>query len=84
MDLCNRLREIAEKYTLDKNLTIRVICVEVTYFTGTKELIGKYDGYIQALDNEPEIAQLELKIPQYANGIVSLLETEIKSIDVIN
>ena len=46
--------------------------------------LGKYDGYIQALDNEPEIAQLELKIPQYANGIVSLLETEIKSIDVIN
>lgn len=84
MNLCNRLREISKKYTLDKNLTLRVICVEDTYFTGTKELIGKYDGYIQALDNEPEIAQLELKIPQYTNGIVALLETEIKSIDVVN
>lgn len=83
MNLCNRLREITEKYTLDKNLTLKVVCNGNTYFTGTNELIGQYDGYIQALDNEPEIAQLELRIPQYSSGIVALLETEIKSIEVI-
>lgn len=83
MNLCNRLQEIEKKYTLNKELTLKVVCDGNTYFTGTNELIGQYAGYTQALDNEPEIAQLELKIPQYPSGIVALLETEIKSIEVI-
>ena len=83
MNLCNRLREISKEHTLNKELTLRVVCNEKTYFTGTNELIGQYDGYIQALDNEPKIAQLDLKIPQYPSGIVALLETDVKSIEVV-
>lgn len=83
MNLCDKLKEIAEKHTLDNNLTFKVICKKNTYFTNTNELIGQFSGYTQALDNEPEIAQLELKIPQYKSGIVAVLETEIESIEVV-
>lgn len=46
------------------------------------EFIGKAIGYVQALDNEPEIDEIDI-LNELDNKNYSLFENEIKSIEVI-
>lgn len=43
-------------------------------------LEGTYDAYIKALDNDPEIASIDLRI---GDSIYGLYETEIEKIELI-
>lgn len=83
MNLCEELKKISKTHTIDGNLKLKITVDKPTYFTGTNEVIGNFVCYTQAIDNTPEIAQIDLKIPQYPSGYVVLLETEIKSIEVL-
>lgn len=47
-----------------------------------KVYIGKAVGYVQALDNEPEIAEIDID-NEIDNRGYSLLENEIKSIEIL-
>ena len=74
MNLVNKLREISKKYKLNENLNLKLVGNDGEVFE------GPYSGFTQALDNEPEIASIEIKM----NGhILSLDENEIRSIEVI-
>lgn len=83
MNLCRELRKISDKQELNEKLKLRVTCNEKSLFTNSKVVIGNYAGYTQAVDNVPEIAQIELSIPEYKKGFVTILETEIEKIEVI-
>jgi len=48
-----------------------------------KEYIGKVVGYVQALDNEPEIAEIDID-NEIDNRGYTLLENEIKSIEILD
>ena len=77
MNLYNRLNEIENEYSLNKELRLKVICMD------GDEVEGFYDGYTDALNNEPEITQLELRRNANYPGIVCILETNIRSIKVL-
>lgn len=77
MNLYERLNEIEKKNKLNKNLKLRIKCVDNAIIE------GYFDGYTDALDNDPEITQLEISGYLNYTGITSILETEIESIEVI-
>ncbi len=77
MNLYKRLNEIEEKYFLTKELKLRVRC------NSGMVVEGYYDGYTDALNNEPEITQLEIRRSNKYPGTTSFFETEIESIEVI-
>ena len=74
IDLVKELRTINSKYNLNENLKLKIITNDDKVFK------APFYGCTQALDNEPEIASIELKMDGY---ILSLYENEIKSIEVI-
>ncbi len=78
MNLYSRLDEIEEKNELNKELKLRVTCIDGDVIE------GYFDGYTDAVNNEPEITQLELRRSIDYPGITCIFETEIKSIDVIS
>lgn len=47
-----------------------------------KEFIGKAIGFTQALDNEPEIDEIDIR-NESNNRLYGILKTEIKSIEVL-
>lgn len=77
MNLYGRLNEIEKEHELNKDLKLRV------HFIDGHSFDGYFDGYTDALDNEPEITQLEMRRLNNYPGAVCMLETEIKSIEVI-
>jgi small nuclear ribonucleoprotein (snRNP)-like protein len=50
--------------------------------TGNNEYIGKAVGYVQAIDNEPEIAEISIE-NEIDNKNYSLFETEILKIEIV-
>lgn len=74
IDLVKELRKINLKHKIDENIKLKIIDNEGKVFK------APFYGCTQALDNEPEIASIELKMDGY---ILSLYENEIKSIEVI-
>lgn len=50
--------------------------------TDKQEFIGKAIGFTQALDNEPEIASIDIRNEE-DNRVYELYENEIKSIEVV-
>lgn len=83
MVLRDRLREISKEHKLDKNLKLKVTCFTKSAFTGTNVTIGQYAGYVQAIDNTPEIAELDLITPEYPTGITVIMEPDIEKIEVV-
>lgn len=77
MNLYEKLNEIEKEHELTKNLKLRVL------LKNGHSCIGFFDGYTDALDNEPEITQLEMRKFKNYPGTVSFFETEIKSIEVV-
>lgn len=77
MDLLQKLRKISKKYGLNKYTRLEIICVD------GKKVTGYYDGYVSALDNEPETAQIDVISDNYKAGITGILETEIVDIRLI-
>lgn len=47
-----------------------------------KEFIGKAIGFSQALDNEPEIDEIDIK-NEKDNKLYGIFENEIKSIEIL-
>lgn len=47
-----------------------------------EEFIGKAIGFTQALDNEPEIDEIDIR-NESNNRLYGILKTEIKSIEVL-
>lgn len=55
--------------------------VKVTFLDGTFPITGKCIGYTQALDNEPEIASIDVR----SDGMLyELYENDIKDIEILN
>ena len=77
MKLYDRLNEIEKNHELNKHLKLRVYC------TDSDIVEGYFAGYTDALNNEPEITQLEMHRFKTDRKIVCILENEIKSIEVI-
>ena len=77
MNLYDRLNEIEHSHELNKGLKLRIRCTDGDIFE------GYFDGYTDALNNEPEITQLEMRQFNNYPSTVSFYETEIKSIEVI-
>lgn len=77
MKLYDRLNEIEKNHELNKHLKLRVYC------TDSDIVEGYFAGYTDALNNEPEITQLEMCRFKTDRKIVCILENEIKSIEVI-
>lgn len=77
MNLYERLNEIERKVPLTKELKL---CVRLVSGNSVE---GYYDGYTDALNNEPEITQLEIRRFRNATGTTSFYETEIDSIEII-
>lgn len=69
MDLYSNLLAIKG---LNNNAMLRVVC------TDNIIVEGKYYGFTQALDNEPEIAQLDILSKD--GKVIGLYETEILKI----
>ncbi len=69
------IKEIEMYKTQGKN--IKVICID------GQEIKGYCDIFTQALDNEPEIASIALKIPD-RSGYIEIMQPEIKSIEFID
>lgn len=74
LNLVEELKKIAKNNKLNNNLKLKVIC------TNDKTIQGIYNGYTQALDNDPEIASISVKTNEFS---YELNEDEIKSIEVI-
>ena len=71
------LDELKKIENLSDKTKLRVVCEnEIT-------IEGEYRGYTSALNNELEIAQLDIYSKKY-NTIYGLLETEIVSIGAID
>lgn len=77
MNLYDRLNEIEDSYKLNKDLKLKILCTDGVVFK------GYFDGYTDALDNYPKITQIELRLFKYYGGTVSIFETGIKSIEVL-
>ena len=77
MDLIKRLRELfGTEYPYTKEHRLRVVC------TDGKVLTGKFCCVIGALDNEPEINELDIRRDDNLD-LTGLLETEIESIELL-
>lgn len=83
MDLAKRLYEISQTHKINKDLKLKVTCFTKSAFTGTNVTIGQYAGSVSALDNIPEIAELDLITPEYPTGITAIMEPDIEKIEVI-
>lgn len=55
--------------------------VEVRIVGGYRPCVGKCINYTQPLDNEPEIASIDIQVPRYTS-ITELIEDEIESITI--
>ena len=77
MNLYNKLNEIEKKHKLNKDLKLRIQCIDGVVTEGF------FDGYTDALNNEPEITQLEIRKFKNYPGTVSFFETEIESVEVV-
>ena len=73
-NLVEALKDIMKTHNLDNSLKLKIKTVDGNI------VIGPYGGFTQALDNEPEIASIEIKKDGYN---IELYENEIKSIEVI-
>lgn len=73
MILFNELQKIKN---LSDKTKLRVVCEDRIIIE------GEYRGYTSALNNEPEIAQLDV-FSEQTNTLYGLLETEIISIEEI-
>lgn len=73
-NLVETLRDIMKTHKLNNNLKLKIKTIDGNIVT------GPYEGFTQALDNEPEIASIEIKKEGYS---LELYENEIKSIEVI-
>lgn len=71
--LFNELQKIKN---LSDKTKLRVVCEDRIIIE------GEYRGYTSALNNEPEIAQLDV-FSEQTNTLYGLLETEIISIEEI-
>lgn len=56
------------------NKTIRVI------FIDGEVLSGKCEGYTQALDNEPEVASIDIRVDDI---LTEIMENEIESVEIL-
>ena len=56
---------------------------KVRIFTEKSEYIGKVIGYTQAIDNEPEVASIDVR-NEADKTLYELYENEIKGIEVLN
>ena len=79
MNLYDKLREIKKTHKLSTGLKLRVHFKE----KNRKPFEGYYAGYTDALDNEPEITQLEMRRFSDSKGILCMYETEIEDIEVV-
>lgn len=71
------LDELKKIENLSNETKLRIVCEdEIT-------IEGEYRGYTSALNNEPEVAQLDI-YSKKDNTMYGLLETEIASISVVN
>lgn len=73
MNLLQKLKKIEN---LNGKTRIKAVCVDGIVVEGF------YRGYTSALNNEPEIPQIDIQ-NSLNGGLVGLLETEIESIEVI-
>lgn len=55
--------------------------VELQLFGGFKPLVGKCVGYTQPLDNDPEVASIDIKV-QDMPSIYEITENEIESLTI--
>ena len=55
--------------------------VEITIAGGLKKCVGKCVGFTQPLDNEPEIASIDVKVDGYS-GIYEISEDEIEELTI--
>lgn len=62
-------------HKLNNNLKLKIKTIDGNI------IIGPYEGFTQALDNEPEIASIEIKKKDGYN--VELYENGIRSIEII-
>lgn len=71
------LDELNKIENLSNETKLRIVCEdEIT-------IEGEYRGYTSALNNEPEVAQLDI-YSKKDNTMYGLLETEIASISVVD
>lgn len=55
--------------------------VEIVIVGGFKKLVGKCINYTQPLDNEPEIASIDIRVPGYSS-IYEITEEEIEELTI--
>ena len=55
--------------------------VEVRIAGGYRPCVGKCINYTQPLDNDPEVASIDIQVPGYSS-ITELTEDEIESITI--
>ena len=76
MNLLEELKKLNNLNKLNNNTVLKITCLDNQVCKGT------YYGYTSALDNEPEIAEIEIRDLE-TGSIICILENEIKSIEVI-
>ena len=76
VNLVEELRGIAKRYKLNEDLILKIVSID------GERVIGPYEGFTQALDNEPEIASIDIGSGNTGWGY-EIYENEIKSIEVI-
>lgn len=75
MNLIKELKSIHSRGALGPEAKLKILC------TNGKELIGSFESFNSAEDNEPEVAQLDIRDK---NGfLIGLLETEIEKIETV-
>ena len=74
LNLVEELREISKTKKLNNTLKLKIIC------SNSKVIEGTYNGYTQAIDNDPEVASIGIKTDEFS---YELNEDEIESIEVI-
>lgn len=74
MNLINELKKIEG---LNEKTKLKINCYNNVIIE------GKYYGFTSAMDNEPEEAELDI-ISSENGGLIGVLESEIKTIEVIN
>ncbi len=76
MNLYQTLKEINAIQPLTTKTQIKIICQD------NQIIEGNYRGYTSALDNEPEIDQIDLWVPDRGQ-LIGILSTEILSLERI-
>lgn len=75
MNLTKELKSFNSRRKLGPETRLKVLC------TNGKEFLGSFEAFTAAENNEPEVAQLDIRDN---NGfLLGLLETEIEAIKVI-